>query len=1193
MILKSTGLMPTEMPHSQRRNGIFRCRDRGFALVVTLALMILLTVVAVGLLTLSSVSLRSSSQSQAQATARANARLALALAIGELQKQTGTDTRVTARADILKPENPPVLGVWKSWQGDDHTTTGTYAGRPVSPGDYPAAKKARFLTWLVSGNPAVPANSDTVPDTTAGTGKIALVGNGSAAPDTATTKLRVNLTPTPLSSGKETGSYAWWVSGENQKARLPKPYKISNNTVGSWAPQIKSHTVADPSVFRMNSLLADATPANKAISLRQGDLIATSGTLPMSKEFFHDLSATSVGLLTNTATGGWRKDLSLLTENWDLEPKSNQPFFRVKPGEDILFNIPVSGGDYRPNKSLFYPWAAYRSSTGDWPEYQHGAVTSWENLSYWATLYRTKMTSSGTAIPRLAFNFSDQGATNLFNYLHRTRIVPLIARIQWVFSHYATKDTATPPNYTPRLLVTPIITLWNPYNVSIDSANNIEFSFPYCTPEAFRFQFDGTKNKLWQSVLNSRNCDFPPTPTDYSSTSLTTRNEMFFKISSKYTFKPGETLIFSPDATPVPFDGRQIELKQGARLKGGFYVTIKKDTGTQLLPGSTNVTPEARFDAFANDGRGMQKFDESLVYQGVGIIMDEKDSDFGKMLAYRYQVYPDVAKAVFKLPANTALTPATLAQSELSPQPFMTTVFGARTASQTFFPAKGFVQSSPFVNSSIMGGARTSKDHQAEYEYPGTAHPVNSPFDFSFRAVAPFDSLLPNADAASRGFIVSGFQSADGLSRCIINELPTQPIQSLAELQNWNLRSDNPIPPFCFNIVGNSDATPLIPANTVFNNPPPGPQAGKELQHDDFYCANHLLFDDWFVSSIAPKSTNLGVPASTLTSKKTFTDFVKGTDPLRNSAYLPIKVDTAAAQTTTGADKLFTDHASKAGAWKTIASRIEVEGMFNVNSTSVKAWRALLGHARNQRIPYVTTTGSAVSGAQDYVNSRFSVAGDVEAKSTSPAPTSGQFSAAAEFTGYRKLTSAILDRFAQEIVNEVRARGPFLSLSEFVNRQLSSGNLALAGTIQAALNTLAADSLINPYSVIQSRSTKVELVNLPFAASSGYNFAAAAEGYSAYGLPGWTRQADVLRPIAPILSARDDTFTIRAYGDARDNSNNITSRATCEAVVRRTRDFVDPADAPEITTLPTSAANLSFGRRYEIISFRWLSDSEI
>ena len=1187
MILKSTGLMPTEMPHSQRRNGIFRCRDRGFALVVTLALMILLTVVAVGLLTLSSVSLRSSSQSQAQATARANARLALALAIGELQKQTGTDTRVTARADILKPENPPVLGVWKSWQGDDHTTTGTYAGRPVSPGDYQAAKKSRFLTWLVSGNPAVPANSDTVPDTTAGTGKIALVGNGSAAPDTVTTKLRVNLAPTPLSSGKDPGSYAWWVSGENQKARIPKPYKIINNTVGSWAPQIKSHTVADPSVFRMNSLLADATPANKALTLRQGDLIATSATLPMSKEFFHDLSATSVGLLTNTATGGWRKDLSLLTENWDLEPKSNQPFFRVKPGEDIKFNIPVIG-NHRPSTSLFYPWAAYCKTNSFAPALQHGAVTSWENLKDWATLYK-EMTSSGTAIAARSGNFTIGNADNDFKYLHRTRIMPVIARIQWVFSHYATKDSATPPNYTPRLLVTPIITLWNPYNVSINSSPNSNFELTYCTPEAFRFKVGAVQNNLYNSVLSCNNSLFPPTTYSPNSLSGQTRDSsgMKFTIQLSYPFKPGETLIFSPAAAPATFG--DIMLTPGARYSGGFHVPIKKDDGTPFaaLPGNTNVKPEARFDAFFGDDRTTDK-----KWHGVGIIMNQSD-DGEYRLAYRYQVYPDVASAVYKLP-EPDLTGATLSDSASAPRPFMTTFFGARIASQTYFPVKGFVQSSPFVNHTVMGGARTSKDWEAEYEYPGTAHPVNSPFDFGFRRVTPFDSRLPNADTANRGFIVSGLESSDGLTRSIIAELPTQPIQSLAEFQNWNLRYENPTPPFCLNIVGNSDATPLIPANKVFNLPPNKlPTPGQELQYDDFYCANHVLFDDWFVSSIAPKSTNLGVPASTLTSKKTFTDFVKGTDPLRNSAYLPIKVDSAAAQTTTGADKLFTDHASKAGAWKTIASRIEVEGMFNVNSTSVKAWRALLGHARNQRIPYVTTTGSTLSGAQDYANSRFSVAGDVEAKSTSPAPTSGQFSAAAEFTGYRKLTSAVLDRFAQEIVNEVRARGPFLSLSEFVNRQLSSGNLALAGTIQAALNTLAADSLINPYSVIQSRSTKVDLVNLPFAASSGYNFAAAAEGYSAYGLPGWTRQADVLRPIAPILSARDDTFTIRAYGDARDNSNNITSRATCEAVVRRTRDFVDPADAPEITTLPTSAANLSFGRRYEIISFRWLSDSEI
>jgi len=85
----------------------------GFALVVTLSLMILMTVVAVGLLTLSTISLRSSSPAEAMAVARANAKLSLILAIGELQRHTGLDTRVTARADILAKYNPPVLGVWR------------------------------------------------------------------------------------------------------------------------------------------------------------------------------------------------------------------------------------------------------------------------------------------------------------------------------------------------------------------------------------------------------------------------------------------------------------------------------------------------------------------------------------------------------------------------------------------------------------------------------------------------------------------------------------------------------------------------------------------------------------------------------------------------------------------------------------------------------------------------------------------------------------------------------------------------------------------------------------------------------------------------------------------------------------------------------------------------------------------------
>jgi hypothetical protein len=420
--------------------------------------------------------------------------------------------------------------------------------------------------------------------------------------------------------------------------------------------------------------------------------------------------------------------------------------------------------------------------------------------------------------------------------------------------------------------------------------------------------------------------------------------------------------------------------------------------------------------------------------------------------------------------------------------------------------------------------------------------------------------------------------------------LPLRPFASLPELQNWNLRGNNPLPPYQYDIIGNSEANPLFPKNGIVPTTPV-----QDLQHDDAYCANHLLFDDWFFSSIAPEPTTLGGTISK-NIEAVYEDYLQGNAQLTNRAYRPIAEDRDLSPTDAAdiADTIL--NSPEGDGWLKVASRFEVEGMFNVNSTSVKAWRALLGHARNRQVAHHSASGGIVLDTEerDHVVMRNTIASDIKAGED---PGIGAaFPSGSEYAGFRTLNGNQLDELAIRIVEQVRARGPFLSLSEFVNRQLSTDDdLAMAGALQAALDSLSEDPLASLKN--EGPDGKISSVTMDAADSKldgvGYEYKKAAEGYNIHGFPGWIRQADILRPIAPVLSARDDTFTIRAYGDKRDAAGNVVARAWCEAVVQRSRDFVDPADAADSIEPPVSEVNKAIGRRYVIQSFRWINADEV
>lgn len=248
------------------------------------------------------------------------------------------------------------------------------------------------------------------------------------------------------------------------------------------------------------------------------------------------------------------------------------------------------------------------------------------------------------------------------------------------------------------------------------------------------------------------------------------------------------------------------------------------------------------------------------------------------------------------------------------------------------------------------------------------------------------------------------------------------------------------------------------------------------------------------------------------------------------------------------------------------------DGGFNVNSTSKAAWKAVLGGLRGQTLPDAsgTAAGTALT--------RF-------ARAFGTADTSG----GNPWTSYRELNDTEIDDLAAKVVDEVRARGPFMSLADFVNRRLvNSDAFGLKGALQAAIDkssinntaiTAAGGTFSGPASTAPTDpNTALNGGNQSstgtswWKESSAYPKTAANKRFpslramsrtnnegsvtAGLGAPGIVTQMDVLNSVGPNLTARSDTFVVRAYGEAHDDTGNVIGKAWIEVVVQRTTEYV-------------------------------------
>ena len=95
--------------------------------------------------------------------------------------------------------------------------------------------------------------------------------------------------------------------------------------------------------------------------------------------------------------------------------------------------------------------------------------------------------------------------------------------------------------------------------------------------------------------------------------------------------------------------------------------------------------------------------------------------------------------------------------------------------------------------------------------------------------------------------------------------------------------------------------------------------------HDDAYCANHLLFDDWFVSSIAPDPASSG-QTGMKDINTVYREYLKGQRALANQAYRTIAEDRSVSDSV--ASTRIGEIVTSRDGWLKVASRLEVNGIF-------------------------------------------------------------------------------------------------------------------------------------------------------------------------------------------------------------------------------------------------------------------------
>lgn len=1163
--------------------------------------MTLIALLALGMTSLASIEIRRAALTDHTTLAKSNARLALMQAIGQLQESMGPDQRVSASANLLGTDldQPQWTGVWRTTRSDGSSffkRDDLAGGLSDSRSSSAATAGSEVMRWLISGSG----------DPRSGPGSDAVTLDDTHP----ISKVRAGKVPLRNSKGANSGHMAWWTGDLGTRANIQTGNSNGEPESKVWRSLLASRS-ADPRMMSGNAGFSDADIRRLATS-SSADL--TPAGEPWTRNHHFDFTVDSRGVLCDVRNGGLKRDLTpfFQSEGTIADWRGLRGVTDVDPIVDESPGAAKRLAKVSPRFGLLRDWA--RSAV----PVKAGTVPS-----------RAAESARSAAGLSQANSLANEAPVKLDGN-RKSALQPILVEAT-NFIHLSTfrLPDFSPPQYQLRAHHYPRVVLWNPYNIDLEFDRSMIMIQGNGRQEmwtenvhmdsqgriTFRslsqwLSFEGGRstsfNSNGQGIMNTEGYNDPYIGSYY------------FSIP-KTRFGPGECLVFSPRKQaeydclspyrpgPYNLDANELTCETTPDPARSYYISgTDIGGGITYLPVTFWYAPTPAWSANGRNGIENQGDDTRAILKlnpgGSSITFEEFDkmpqiAVVSASLQYGAGREPRVSWS------TTQKMPMELLDKS-NPRP--TVIPNVRTREGvrlrwfrehlSNIKNSGPLANTPHFEDSLLGNwnPRAAFTIRSPWDNIGGSLPktgnVGGPWFFGAYTRDLFDQAVSWGEQTPvfRGGRAHGNPFGppqEGFERYILFDVPRSEtgVISLAQLQHVKLSELVWHPSFA---IGNSLVDPRLGSGGTSGIQGTAPAAADatsaqfggfhenqigssadtqraanrsawastarailgdlpntdNLVYDLSFEANLALWDRYFLSSgsVAEKSAWLSDP-------QVF--------PLPNSRVQPtgpgVKIDQATS-------------------FHQAASAMWVDGAFNINSTSVEAWKAVLGSSRlaglstGDNVPFPRVLNSP-EGAW---------------KNGDPAESDKVWS------GRRELTPDEIDRLANAIVREVRARGPFLSMADFVNRRLAENETGRMGALEAAIEKSGLNSGLTAAYPLDNQSSLPNYRhpdNIPDATRMEQTLKPASK---AWGAAAWLTQADVLQVIGPSLAARSDTFVIRAYGDALDASGKVAARAWCEAVVQRTPQPVSP-DASGINPDMTSART-DFGRRFAITSFRWL-----